>query len=76
MTDYAAPTYKTYGTPEEQWLEWKRQANTLPVSDLKRHAALSRDNRHACHDCFCCAAVELLAEKRIPGENGKNGGKA
>jgi len=61
---YEAPTYKQYADPNEQWLEWKRQANTLPIADLQRHASVSRDNRHACRECFCCAASELLSEKR------------
>jgi len=64
MTTYEAPTYKQYDDPSEQWLEWKRQANTLPIIELERHAAVSRDNRHACTDCFTCACVELLGEKR------------
>lgn len=59
-----APTYKAYDEPSEQWLEWKRQANCLSIIDLERHAAVSRDNRHSCQDCFRCAAVELLRDKR------------
>jgi hypothetical protein len=69
---YEAPTYKTYSNPDEQWLEWKRQANTLPIIELERHASVSRDNRHACTDCFCCACVELLGEKKALARKGWN----
>ena len=63
MQHYDPPTYKTYDNNADQWLEWKRQANTLPNEELRRHASVSRSNRHSCHDCFCCAAAELLTEK-------------
>lgn len=69
---YAEPTYKTYDNPRDQWEEWKRQANTLPVIDLERHASVSTSNRHKCKECFCCAAVELLAEKREAARKGWN----
>ncbi len=67
MPKLDAPTYKQYDDPAEQWQEWKRQANTLPIIDLQRHAAVSKDNRHSCHDCFCCACVEMLNEKTGEG---------
>ncbi len=65
MRTLEAPTYKTYEDNAEQWQEWKRQANTLPIAELERHAGVSKNNRHACHDCFTCACVELLTEKRM-----------
>jgi hypothetical protein len=64
LDETAAPTYRQYDDPREQWAEWKRQANTLPIIDLQRHASVSTGNGHACRDCFCCACVEMLAEKR------------
>jgi hypothetical protein len=31
-------------------------------AELKRHASVSLDNRHYCHECFCCACVDILRE--------------
>jgi hypothetical protein len=61
-TVYSEPTFKAYDDPEEQWREWKRQANKLPREDVRRHASVSTSNRHACRNCFCCACVEYLRE--------------
>jgi len=56
------PTFKQYSTNAQQWAEWRRQVVQLDLSDIRRHAAVSTDNRHQCHDCFCCAAAEVLTE--------------
>jgi hypothetical protein len=61
---YEKPTYRVYDDSAEQWQEWKRQAATLPDKDLRRHASVSAGNRHSCRDCFCCAALEVLLERR------------
>lgn len=65
MTYQDAPTYQQYEDPEQQWLEWKRQANTLPIAEVARHASVSTSNRHSCRNCFCCAALAVLTEKQI-----------
>lgn len=47
----------------EQVPTWNNQliaARAMRSLDLRRHAAVSVDNRHRCQDCFCCAAVEVL----------------
>lgn len=56
------PNYKTYERACDQWAEWKRQAALLPLIELKRHAEVSTDNRHACRDCFTCACEEVRYE--------------
>jgi bacterioferritin-associated ferredoxin len=60
---YDKPTYKQYDDPGEQWLEFKRQADTLSTGDLRRHAGVASDNRHSCTSCFVCAAREVLVER-------------
>jgi hypothetical protein len=40
----------------------KEQAKRLTFSELRAHAKVSTDNRHFCHDCFCCACLEVLRE--------------
>lgn len=70
MPELEAPTYRTYEDPAEQWQEWKRQANTLPILDLQRHASVSKTNRHSCRQCFCCACMELLSEKMAEARKG------
>jgi hypothetical protein len=59
---YGAPTFLQYDEQQEQWLEWKRQAALLSLAEIRRHASVSRENRHSCRECFCCAAAEVLAE--------------
>jgi hypothetical protein len=59
---YGDPTFQQYEDANEQWLEWKRQSARLPLSEIRRHASVSTDNRHSCRECFCCAAVEVLRE--------------
>ncbi len=59
---YDPPTYKSYNDNASQWLEWKRQANAIGFDEAKRHASVSLNNRHKCHDCFCCACVEYTRE--------------
>ena len=61
---YDKPTYRVYSDPADQWQEWKRQANALGEAEMARHASVSTSNRHACRECFCCACVEVLAERR------------
>jgi hypothetical protein len=61
---YDPPTFRSYDDPVMQWLEWKRQAAELPMSDIARHASVSTSNRHECRECFCCAALELYREIR------------
>jgi hypothetical protein len=42
---------------------WQRQiaeALTLSAADLRRHASVSRDNRHRCRECFTCACLTVL----------------
>lgn len=62
---YGAPTHRQYDDPAEQWAEWKRQAARLPLAEIRRHASVSRDNRHSCRECFCCAAAEVLSEATL-----------
>lgn len=46
------------------WEQWKRDAEKLEDSELRRHAGVSTANRHSCRECFCCAAAEVLTERR------------
>jgi len=62
LTSYGKPKYRQYTRSCDQWAEWKRQAAVLPVSDIKRHASVSTDNRHSCVECFCCACVAVIEE--------------
>jgi hypothetical protein len=66
--EYEKPTYRNYDNNADQWQEWKRQAAILETSELQRHARVSTSNRHSCHDCFCCAAGEVLEERRAAKE--------
>lgn len=50
---------------EATWENQLKCARDLPSSDLKRHAAVSTDNRHRCEECFCCAAVVVLEERKV-----------
>ena len=58
------PTYRSYDDPAEQWQEWKRQAYTLPLAEVARHAKVSTQNGHRCRECFCCACIEAEDEMR------------
>jgi hypothetical protein len=64
QTQYDKPTYRQYDDPREQWIEWKRQANAIGYDEAYRHARVSIDNRHSCHECFCCACVEYCSDWR------------
>ncbi len=68
MTTYDKPTYKQYDNNTKQWQEWKRQAHeirlTQGLSEVRRHASVSLQNAHKCHDCFCCACVEYVREQK------------
>jgi len=33
--------------------------------EVRRHANVSRDNRHRCRECFCCACAEVLREHAL-----------
>jgi hypothetical protein len=48
----------------EQFQQWKTEARKLSIADLKRHASVSVRNNHYCHECFCCAALDVLKERR------------
>ena len=53
-TDHSEPTW-------ENQLWHAEQLNTLEKrAELRRHASVSRDNRHRCEDCFCCACLKVL----------------
>lgn len=39
------------------WKNQLRRARQLPTVELRRHAAVSRENRHRCQDCFCCCGM-------------------
>jgi len=58
--DHSAPTWSN-----QLW-----HARRLSTVELRRHAAVSRDNGHRCRDCFCCAAWTVL-EARARGEEGE-----
>jgi hypothetical protein len=64
IATYEDPTFERYDRPADQWREWKRQANQLPLAELRRHASVSTSNGHSCVDCFCCACESLLDEER------------
>lgn len=53
--DHSVPTWEN-----QQW-----HAKQLSTEELKRHAAVSIENRHKCQDCFCCACVEELAHRGV-----------
>jgi len=61
---HGQPTYQQYDNRSDQWLEWRKQAAILPLAEVRRHAAVSMDNRHECEECFCCAALALLRQLR------------
>jgi hypothetical protein len=42
------------------WEQLIAEAKKLPVAELKRHASVSRDNRHRCESCFTCACDFVL----------------
>ena len=58
--DHSAPTWSN-----QLW-----HARRLSTADLRRHAAVSRENRHRCRECFCCAAWTVL-EGRQRGTEGE-----
>jgi len=46
------------------WRDMKEHAVKLfneNPTELRRHALVSRDNRHRCKECFCCACLEVWA---------------
>jgi hypothetical protein len=54
--------YEAYWAPT--WENQLREARLLPDEDLRRHAAVSRNNAHWCRECFCCAALTVLEDRR------------
>jgi len=46
------------------WKKSLQRARKLPMEELKRHASVSLNNRHACYDCFCCACALILRENQ------------
>ena len=38
---------------------------TKGLEEVQRHASVSTENRHYCHECFCCACVDLLRELEV-----------
>lgn len=48
--------------PALNWEDWVEQARHLPQGERRRHASVSRDNRHRCHGCFCCACLMVEQE--------------
>jgi hypothetical protein len=59
---------KVSTTREEYWAPtWEnqlREARKLDSKELNRHASVSTSNRHRCMDCFCCAALTVLEERK------------
>lgn len=49
---------------EPTWPNQLREARKLDSKELKRHASVSTNNVHRCEDCFCCAAVTVLEERK------------
>lgn len=39
------------------------RARALDDNELRRHASVSRNNRHRCCDCFTCACCEIEEER-------------
>lgn len=44
----------------ETFEDWKIQARYMPFNEAVRHAGVSKNNRHACRECFCCACREAV----------------
>ena len=43
--------------------EMKAAAKLLDPEECRRHARVSRDNRHRCRECFCCACLAVVTER-------------
>jgi hypothetical protein len=54
---------KDYGP--NVWQAMIRQASDLPDADIKRHASVSRDNRHRCYSCFTCACLTVAEQRKL-----------
>ncbi len=50
---------------EPTWQNQLKFAEQLATEELKRHAAVSKDNLHRCEDCFCCAALTVLEQRML-----------
>lgn len=51
------------GRMDPTWANQIEAARDLRSDELRHHAAVSRNNRHRCEDCFCCAALTVLEER-------------
>lgn len=47
------------------WYRMLDDANKLTTSDLERHARVSESNEHKCVECFTCACVVALQDRRL-----------
>jgi hypothetical protein len=41
-------------------IEFKGKPYFLPLREIKRHASVSKSNRHRCNQCFTCACLDKL----------------
>jgi hypothetical protein len=46
------------------WLTMLSNASKLDDKELRRHASVSTDNRHACVSCFTCACEVVRKQRR------------
>jgi len=44
--------------------EFLDEARKLPDDRLQAHARVSSDNRHRCRECFTCACLSVVYERR------------
>jgi hypothetical protein len=59
------PTLRlTPSFPPATWENQLIEARKLPSHELQRHALVSTRNGCHCYQCFCCAAVEVLAVRK------------
>ncbi len=50
------------------WNAMIKQASDLPDADVRRHALVSRENRHRCYGCFTCACLTVAEQRKILGK--------
>jgi uncharacterized protein (DUF1330 family) len=55
---------KAAAAAEPTWDNQIKHARTMHSDELQRHASVSTSNRHRCEDCFCCAALTVLEERK------------
>lgn len=56
---------------EPTWENQLWSARQEPTRELTRHASVSTQNRHRCQECYCCAALTVLEERRATDEQAK-----